>query len=70
MKDDVIIDYTNWRGERRGRKVRPIGIKFCSTPHHADDQWIMFAIDTEESEAMVKAFAMTNIHSLKSARGA
>lgn len=61
QRDDVVIDYTNWRGERRERTVKPIGIAFTSTPHHPQLQWIMWALD--EERAVLRAFAMKNIHS-------
>lgn len=60
-EDTIVIDYTNWRGERRERKIRPIGIQFGETRHHPGRQWLMWALDEE----VLRAFAMINIHSIK-----
>jgi hypothetical protein len=41
----VIIDYTNWRGERAMRRVQPISFEFASNRWHVEKQWLMTAID-------------------------
>lgn len=69
MSDVVQIDYTNWRGVRRYRKIRPLGIKFCCTQYHLDMQWIVWVIDEEDGSDVVKAFAMSSIHEWKPAAG-
>lgn len=58
---DVIIDYTNWRGERRKRQVRPNRIAFGYTAYHTQMQWLVWALDLESG--IEKAFAMKDIHS-------
>ena len=59
MKDRrVVIDYTNWRGERRERVVEPIMIGYTHTEHHPEDQWLMLARDEEEK----KWFSLANVH--------
>ena len=60
MKDIVIIDYTNWRGERRKREIIPYRIDFENTEWHPDTQWLLEAFDCEDGE--VKQFAMKDIH--------
>ena len=57
---DVVIDYTNYRGERAKRKIRPISIKFGSNQWHAEPQWLMDALDLDKNE--VRTFAMRDIH--------
>ena len=59
-KDCILIDYTNWRGERRNRVVRPTGrMMFGSNQWHPDEQWLFEAIDLEEAEP--KWFALSGL---------
>ena len=60
----VIIDYTNWRGERRERKIVPQCIAFESTKYHPGQQWLLVATDLEKGER--RTFAMDSIHSWRS----
>lgn len=58
----VTIDYTNWRGERRERRVVPREIWFGLSPYHPDRcRWFLSALDTEMGEE--RSFAMDSIHS-------
>jgi predicted DNA-binding transcriptional regulator YafY len=61
--EEVLIDYTNHRGERRWRRVRPVRIAFESSKWHHDTQWIMHAVDVEM--AANREFAMKDIHAWK-----
>lgn len=62
----VVIDYTNWKGERRERKVIPVLISFGAfPPYHAEPQWVMRAIDLENGAW--RHFAMKDIHSWRPA---
>jgi predicted DNA-binding transcriptional regulator YafY len=61
----VIIDYTNWKGERRERVIIPRTLFFGSTNFHPEVQWMMTAFD-EEKQAD-RMYAMKNIHSWKGA---
>ena len=57
----VEIDYTNWRGERRKRLIRPTGrLDFENTQWHSETQWLLEAID---EDGKIKQFAMKDIHS-------
>jgi predicted DNA-binding transcriptional regulator YafY len=58
---DVIIDYTNWKGERRERRIQPYSIDFCAEPMHPEPQWVLYAFDLEKKE--YRSFAMKDIHS-------
>jgi predicted DNA-binding transcriptional regulator YafY len=58
----VKIDYTNWRGERSERFIRPLqgGFHFTVNQWHREPQWLVQAVD--EKDGKVKTFAMNNIH--------
>ena len=56
----VIIDYTNWRGERRKRKVYPLSLRMGATKWHPETQWLLSAMDMEDNRP--KDFAMKDIH--------
>lgn len=57
----VNIDYTNYKGERRTREIWPICIVFGATDEHPEDQWLIYALDT--NRGVFRTFAMKNIHS-------
>lgn len=58
----VVIDYTNWRGERRNRRVRPYpNLVFGPTEWHPVPQWHLHARDLDLDED--RLFAMKDIHS-------
>lgn len=57
---DVVIDYTNWHGERRERTVAPVGIRWGSTEHHKEEQWLLTAMDPVKG---FREFAMRDVHS-------
>ncbi len=71
MSDDdraaraVVLDYTNWRGERRARRVLPRGLRFGATAEHAEPGWLLDALDLEKGEA--RAFALTGVHGWRAA---
>ena len=67
MEGKVIIDYTNWRGERRTRAIFPITIEFGSTEWHPEKQWLLSALDLEDEHLTEKKFALKDIHSWKTA---
>lgn len=60
-REAVVISYTNWRGERGQRVIVPLTIRFESTQHHPDQQWILRAIDIDKGAT--RDFAMKDIHS-------
>jgi predicted DNA-binding transcriptional regulator YafY len=57
----VTIDYKNWAGERRLRRIQPIRMEFGSNVWHHEPQWLLVALDLENGEE--RAFAMKDIHS-------
>jgi len=65
----VLIDFTNWKGERRVRKVLPQRLAFCATLWHPEAQWMVFAIDLEDGSKGERGFPLANIHSWQAKRG-
>jgi predicted DNA-binding transcriptional regulator YafY len=61
MAKFVTIDYTNWRGERKHRYVRPISMEWGSNKWHPKPQWLMVAYDPDNEGE--RTFAYENIHS-------
>lgn len=57
---NVEIDYTNYRGERSVRTIRPMRLFFGMNKWHAHDQWLLEAV--EEGKG-VRYFAMKDVHS-------
>ena len=58
----IEIDYTNWRGERAIRRIKPTGtMMFASSEWHPVQQWLIEAVDTDKN--VVREFAMSGIHS-------
>jgi hypothetical protein len=55
----VWIDYTNWKGERRIRRVLPERIMWGSDPYHTKPQFLLSAQDPEKG---TRTFAMKDIH--------
>ncbi len=61
----VVIDYTNWRGERSTREIVPLGNwKLGSNEWHPQEQWMFLARDVAKGED--RWFAMSGIHSWRS----
>ena len=53
----VEIDYTNYRGERRLRKILPLRWSFGQNAYHKDgEQWFVTAVDLETEQ--IRTFAM------------
>lgn len=66
-RQEVMIDYTNWRGERRSRRIRPTGnMSFDNNGYHPETQWLLEAVDVDT--AALRTFALANIHSWKPTR--
>ena len=64
-RQTVIIDYTNWRGERRERRVIPQYSIYGSNQWHPGNQWLWVMWDLEENKE--KCFAASGIHSWRAA---
>lgn len=59
-RKEIIIDYTNWRGERSLRRILPMGIEFQNNEWHPEMQWMIEAIDLDKNE--FRCFALVGIH--------
>ncbi len=57
----IVIDYTNYRGERAHRRVLPNRLWFGTADWHREPQWILDAWDVEKG--VIRSFAMRDIHS-------
>lgn len=66
-EQDVIIDYTNHRGERRERRVRPTLLRFEESEYHPGVQWLLWAWDCEKNS--VRTFAMKDVHAWRPVEG-
>jgi predicted DNA-binding transcriptional regulator YafY len=59
----VLIDYTNWKGERSFRTIEPISISFEENEYHKPAQWLLLAMDLDKKAE--RSFALKDIHSWK-----
>ena len=57
--NQVIILYTNYRGETAYRTIVPETIWFGGTSWHPEKQWLLDALDVEKNEK--RSFAMKDI---------
>lgn len=57
----VLIDYTNWRGERNKRTIQPVWLWWGQTEFHPIPQFLLRALDTAKGE--MRDFAMNDVHS-------
>lgn len=53
------LEYLNWRGETRNRKVLPLNIWFGSNQWHPIPQWLITCIDCEDGSK--KDFALSGL---------
>ena len=65
---DAWIDYTNHRGERSWRKIKPIKLTWGLSEWHEGSQWILLAHCYEKNAS--REFAMSGIHRWKAASAA
>ena len=60
---EVELDYTNWKGERRWRRVLPRKLWYGMTNYHREPQWFIRAVDLEKNAT--RDFALRDIHGTK-----
>lgn len=60
--EDIWIDYTNHRGVRRWRHVRPVTgtLSFWSNEWHPQTQWLFDAMDLDLYQR--RTFALASVH--------
>jgi hypothetical protein len=63
--DLVTLDYTNHRGERGARLVRPIRLWWGATAWHREPQWLPECFDVEKRAT--RDYALAGVHSWKAA---
>lgn len=59
LNQAVLIGYTNWAGEYRERRIRPLKLYWGRNEWHEEPQWLLDAQDLEK--ASVRSFAMKDI---------
>lgn len=59
----LVIDYTNWKGERRNRRVMPLTLWFGVSEFHDEAQWFLRAIDLERN--VMRDFSLSTIHGVQ-----
>lgn len=59
-RQEVTIDYTNHRGVRAMRNIRPLRIVFENNEWHPETQWLVEAIDLDKHEE--RSFALASTH--------
>lgn len=58
-KESVKIIYTNYRGKKSERIIKPVSLWYGSTEWHTEEQWLLHAIDLEKDAE--RDFAMKDI---------
>lgn len=53
------VEYTNWKGNKRVRTIKPLEIFFGATEYHPEPQWLVRAVDVEEGE--LRDFALKDM---------
>jgi hypothetical protein len=59
----VEIDYTNHRGVRAMRRIRPLEFHFGTSPYHPEPQFLIEAIDLDKGGH--RTFAAKDVHDWK-----
>lgn len=59
----VVLDYTNYRGDRSQRVVAPVApfLRYGTSKWHPNPGWLLIAYDPKKGE--VREFAMRWVHS-------
>jgi len=58
-KQEVYIDYVNWRGIRGYRRIRPGRVVFENNEWHPETEWLLEAVDCEKGQE--RTFALAKI---------
>ena len=62
----MVVDFTNWRGERRTRRFLPTGaVEFGSTNWHPEPHYYMPCLDMETGETRDCPLANFHMETLK-----
>jgi hypothetical protein len=60
LQQNVIVSYTNFRGETDNRLIKPLKIWFGTNDFHSQPQWLIDVIDLERN--VERTFALNSIH--------
>ena len=58
---DAVIVYTNFRGERRVRRIRPLRFFYGANEWHPKPGWVCYAMDLETKQ--FRYFALSGVSS-------
>jgi len=58
-EQEVMIDYTNYRGIRSMRRIQPLKLEFISNDYHPDKTWLLTAVDVDKGE--VRTYDLSEI---------
>lgn len=58
--EEIIVRYTNWRGETADRRIRPCGLTFGTTKWHPERQWFLEAWDQDKG-GFTRMFALNDM---------
>lgn len=62
MPRSALVDYVNWRGERRWRRIQPVAVVHGWNEWHPTPQWLMVALDLEQPfHDELQTFALSGI---------
>lgn len=62
---NILIDYTNWKGSRRWRRVMPIGISWDISVFHQDHGLSLFLKAIDVDDCVSRDFLIKDIHDVK-----
>lgn len=58
--EEIVVRYTNWRGETADRRIRPCGLTFGTTKWHPEPQWLLEAWDQDKG-GVTRQFALKDM---------
>lgn len=58
-EQEVMIDYTNYRGIRSMRRIQPLSLAYESNEYHPTKTWLLKAVDVDKGE--VRTYALDEI---------
>jgi predicted DNA-binding transcriptional regulator YafY len=59
----IVLDYTNWKGERKDRRIMPLTLWFGVSEFHDEPQWFIRAMDLDRN--VMRDFSLATIHGVQ-----
>lgn len=59
MGKDAYVTYNNHRGEIATRHIKPLCLKYGTTPYHKEPQWLLDAYDHDKFA--LRTFALSDM---------